>query len=254
MRSAGALLLPLLVLASSVTLAACGGKDDEDAIRDAIRSSLTSTDPDDCAAGATTTAAFRRQYAFGSAELAQQYEKLCRAEIENLAATSVRVFDVKVDGDRAHATFSATGRQYAFARARVRLRKDDDRWRLDRLTAVKLKREAYDAQQVRVATGGQLAFSQKDAACFGRRLKTVSDAALERALVRSDPAVFADPLLICFVRPRVRAFGLSNSRTRCVILRLRRDGGALVRTALTRTDDSEGALQDMVVQAATACT
>lgn len=253
MRSSGAL-LPLLVLAVAV-VGACGGEDDEEAIRETIRSSLTSTEPDDCAGRDTTTASFRRQYAFGSAALARQYEKLCRAEIEKLAATSVRVFDVEVDGDRAQAGFSAMGGQYVLADARVQLRRDDDRWRLDRFSTVKLERDAFDAQQVKLATGGRLGFSREDAACFARRLKRVSDAALERAIAQPDPAVFTDPLLICFVRPKLREYGLSNRRTRCVILRLRREADEVARIALAaasaRADQSE--LQDLVVRAATAC-
>jgi hypothetical protein len=48
--------------------------------------------------------------------------------------------------------------------------------------------------------------------------------------------------------------GLSNERTRCVILRLRRDSSTIVQAALTATDDSRGELQDLVVRAATTCT
>lgn len=117
MRSPGALLLPLLLIGSTIGLSACAGEDDEDAIRDTIETSLTSTDPADCAGSDTTTAAFRRQYAFGSAELARQYEKLCRAETKRLAATAVEVSGVNVDGDRAQARFLAAGGQYVLREA-----------------------------------------------------------------------------------------------------------------------------------------
>lgn len=161
---------------------------------------------------------------------------------------------MKADGDKAQAGFSASGGQYALTQARVQLRKDDDHWKLDRLTAVTLDRRAYDAQQLRLATGGSLKLSQAHAACFSRRVKNVADTTLERAIVSSDGAVFADPLLICFVRPQLRQYGLSIPRTRCTILRLRRDAVGLMQIALATTNESEGRLQDLVVRAATACT
>lgn len=245
--------LPLLL--SALTIAACGGggKSDEDGVRDAIRSSLQTTDPGDCAPGATQTAAYLRQITFASPSVQKVYEQRCRASPKGFAATAVSVSAVSVDGSDADATFTATGGQYAFARATAALKKGDGRWRLDRLTSVKLARPAYDRQQAQLASGvGGL--SPDDAACFSRRLAKVSDDALGAAIVAARPGVFADAFLVCFIRPELRKGGLTLSRTRCVVVRLRRDPETLMRNVFGGTKAAERTLQQSVLRAARTCT
>ncbi|MDX6690152.1 MAG: hypothetical protein QOG15_1609 [Solirubrobacteraceae bacterium] len=243
-----------VLLLSVLALAGCGGaKSDEDAVRDAVRSSFQSTDPADCAPGNSQTAAFLRQVTFASPSVQDLYEQRCRANPTRFAATEVSVAAVKVTGDAADATFHATGGQYAFARATAALKKSDGRWRLDRLESVRLDRPAYDRRQAQLASGvGGL--SAADAACFSRRLAKVADAALERAIVAAQPAVFADAFLVCFIRPELRKGGLTLSATRCVVVRLRRDPERLMRLVFGGTKSAQRTLQRDVARAARSCT
>jgi hypothetical protein len=244
-----------LLLLSVLALAGCGGggKSDEDKVRDAISSSLKTTNPADCAPGAAQTVAFLRQITFASPSVQKDYEARCRANTKGFAATAVKVSAVTVDGDAADATFSATGGQYAFAQANAALKKSDGRWRLDRLKSVQLDRPAYDTNQAQLANGaGEL--SAGDSACFSRRVAKVSDATLEAAIVASRPGVFADAFLVCFIRPELRKGGLTLSATRCVVVRLRRDPEALMRTVFGGTKAAERALQGSVTRAARTCT
>jgi hypothetical protein len=245
----------LALLLSVLTLAACGGgaKSDEDAVRDAIRSSLKSTDPSDCAPGATQTAAFLRQITFGSPSVQKLYEQRCRAYPNAFAATAVSVSAVKVKRDDASATFRATGGQYAFARATATLKKADGRWRLDHLTSVQLERNAYALAQSNLVSGGGKV-SRSSYVCFGRRLAKVPDGTLESAIVAARPSVFADTFLVCFIRPELRKGGLSLSQTRCVVVRLRRDPETLMRNVFGGTKAAERTLQQSVSSAARTCT
>lgn len=238
---------------STLALTACGEDGDEQAIRDTIGNALTTTDPKICAAGDTFTNAFVEQAAFGSKAVALEYERVCRSEIENLAATSVSVSDVSVNGDRAKASFATSGGAYVFARATVELRKEDDRWRLGRFTAVDLNRPEWDRQQAKIMLTGRYAGPREQASCFERRLQKVGDATLETAFVKSDIAVLTDPLLVCVTRAELRQAGLTGLEARCAILRLRRDPDELERGAFAGTEATQRKLDEEVVKAVAVC-
>lgn len=241
---------PLLL--ASLALAACGGGDGEErAVRDAIAAALTGTSPRDCTAHHTR--AFLDQGSFGLRGLADEYVAFCRGHVAELAARSVRVDDVAVDGDRARARFTADGGVHAVRSATVELRRVAGRWRLDRLSALRLDRARWARQQARAARRADRGVSAGQAACIARRLARVPDAALETAIVAGDAGLLADPLLVCAVRPQLRAAGLSLRRTRCVVVRLRRDPGRLARRMLDRTAASRRALERAFARAGAAC-
>lgn len=241
-----------LLLLASLALAACGGaRGEERAVRDAIDAALTGTSPRDCTA--PYTRAFLDQGSFGLRGLADEYVAFCRAHVAALAARSVHVEDVAVEGDRARARFTADGGAYAVRSASVKLRRVAGRWRLDRLTALSLDRARWARQQARAARLADSGVSATQAACVARRLTRVPDGELERGIVDGDAGMLADPLLVCAVRPQLRAAGLSLVRTRCVGVYLRRDPARLVRRMLDRTAASRRALERAFARAGAAC-
>jgi hypothetical protein len=241
------LALPLLL-----SVAACGASKDETAIRDGLRKALTSKSPTACSSGYTR--AFLDQGTYGSSTVAASFRKFCRSNIKELAAETVDVSDVRVDGDNAEADFSASGGQYAFKNATVTLRKSGGQWRLDRLKALDLKRPEYDSQQERLAILQANGLSRKEAACYRRRIERVSDKRLSNAIVASDPAYLADPLLVCVIRPTLLRGGFTNAQTRCILRRVRGDSArTFVRLTLAGTKNAERSIKGRFKRAAKTC-
>ena len=185
--------------------------------------------------------------------LANEHARFCRANIGSLAARSVTVADVAVEGDRARGRFTADGGAYALRTATVELRRAGGRWRLHRLTALTLDRARFARQQARVARLAEPSVSPRQAACVIERLERVPSGELEAALLRSRAAVLADPLLDCAIGPALRDAGLPTTRTRCVVERLRRDPERLVRRLLARTPTAGRELERTFARAGAAC-
>jgi hypothetical protein len=244
--------MAITALPLALSLAACGASKDETAIRDGLEEALTSTSRSACSSGYTQ--AFLDQGTYGSSTVAASFRKFCRANIKELAADKVSVFDVRVDGNSAEADFSAGGGQYAFKRATVTLRKSGGQWRMDRLTALELERPQYDEQQEHLAILQKDGLSKNEAACYRRRIERVSDETLSKAIVTSDPSYLADPLLFCVIRPTLRKGGFSTAQTRCVLRRVRGSSArTFVRLTLAGTKDAERAIKRRFRRAATAC-
>ena len=134
MRKLHLTLLPALLLAFALGLAACGGggESDEDKIVSMIEESATSTDPAIC--GETQTLSFMEQTASGSGKEA---EKECETETEEEDSgdpDSVDVTKVEVDGGKATADVGFSGGSFDGQKLEVALIEEDGDWKLDELT------------------------------------------------------------------------------------------------------------------------
>jgi hypothetical protein len=127
-------LLPALLLALTLGLAACGGggESDEDKIVSTIEESATSTDPAIC--GETQTLSFMEQTTSGSGKEA---EKECETETEEEDSSdpdSVEVSKVEADGGKATADVGFSGGAFDGQKLEVALVEEDGDWKLDELT------------------------------------------------------------------------------------------------------------------------
>lgn len=246
--------MAVAALLSAWLLVACGGDGSERAgdaaaVRGDVTRALTSTDADDCQPTAYATQRWVDQETYSIPELAEQMEKLCRADVETYAADAVRVSHVAVEGERATARIEARGGTYGFGALTVALVKDGS-WKLDKLSGVDIERAKFDTIQVRFATIGDGRTSKAQTGCSIRRLARLSDRELERAVLTSDVRLVLDPVLVCFLRPELRRQGLSLGLTRCVVTALRSTGDELLRVVL-RDDRRE--TKKLFTRAAAGC-
>jgi hypothetical protein len=128
--------LLIACLALPVTLAACGGSDDngssdEDDIASAIETAATSTDPEDCTRLETQT--FVEQSELQTGDQAVQSCKDDAAD-DSGNPDSVDVSDISVDGDTATASAAFTGGGLDGTTASINLVKEGDQWKLDEIT------------------------------------------------------------------------------------------------------------------------
>ncbi len=243
-----------------LTLGACGGGSesgaDPAAVRKDVTKALTSADRGICELRRYATPRFVEQDSFSIPELVEVNAKTCRRDVKGFAADAVRLSRVKVDGDTATARLVADGGAFGYGKIDLALVRDGS-WKLDRITAVQLDRRRFDALQrqfVRLDTdplpAGRMPASV--VGCFDRRIARRSDAEIERAIVRGDPVLVSDPLLVCVVRPQLRA-ALPLDLTSCVVEQLRRDDDTLLRILLS--EDKDGAASEkLFTEAAEACT
>jgi ABC-type glycerol-3-phosphate transport system substrate-binding protein len=127
-------LLPALLLALALGLAACGGggESDEDKITSTIEESATSTDPAIC--GETQTLNFMEQTNSASGKEA---EKECEKETEKEGSNdpeAVKVSKVEADGGKATADVEFEGGTFDNQKLEVALVEEDGDWKLDELT------------------------------------------------------------------------------------------------------------------------
>lgn len=134
MRKLHLALLPALLLALALGLAACGGggESDEDTIASVIEESAIGTDPAIC--GETQTLNFMEQTNSSSGKAA---EKECEKETEEEDSNdpdSVDVSKVRVDGGKATADVGFNGGSYDQDILEVALVEEGGSWKLDELT------------------------------------------------------------------------------------------------------------------------
>jgi ABC-type glycerol-3-phosphate transport system substrate-binding protein len=126
-------LLPALLLALALGLAACGGgESDEDKIVSIIEESATSTDPAICKE--TQTQAFMEQSSGGAGGKAAVKE--CEEETKSGESNpdSVNVSKVEADGGKATADVAFKGGNFDKQTVEVALVEEDGDWKLDELT------------------------------------------------------------------------------------------------------------------------
>jgi len=237
----------------ALLLGACGSDEPRSAgsaaaVRGDVTRALTKADPSICETRGYATQRFAEQASVSIPELDRATEKICRADVATFAADAVKLTRVKIDGDRATARMTADGGAYGYGALDLALVRDGS-WKLDLITAVDLDRARFEKLQERFARVGDEPASPVVTACVSRRLARLSDAQIERAVVRADPAFVSNPLLVCVVRPQLR-MALSIALTSCVMKQLGRDPAELLGTLL---GDDEEAINRLFARAAGGC-
>lgn len=127
------LVLPVILIASAVTFAACGssGASDEDQITEAIQTSATTSDPANCTK--FSTQAFMEQSAQTEGKAAVE---MCEEEVKNPEdrAESVAVSNVEVEGEKATAEAAVTGGGFDGQALDIALVKEDGQWKLNEVS------------------------------------------------------------------------------------------------------------------------
>jgi ABC-type glycerol-3-phosphate transport system substrate-binding protein len=130
MRKLHLLLLPALLLALTLGLAACGGsgESDEDKITNTIETATTSKDPAVC--GETQTLKFMEQTVGGAGKEA---EKRCEEEAKAGVGNpdSVTISKIKVNGEKATADVEFKGGNFNEQTLEVALIEEGGEWKLN---------------------------------------------------------------------------------------------------------------------------
>lgn len=242
-------------LACCLGLVACAGDDtdgkDEADIRTIIREASTSTDPGLCTTHQTQALLEQDSATKGRAAVTS-----CREGAAGDAADSVDISSVDVTGDTtANASLRLHGggaNELEDQQLEFRLRKEGERWKIDRLTDIDLDRAKFDRGLRREFTMPPNRIPAPVAECFIEQLGPLSDAKLEAGLLKPDPSFIAEPLLRCFLPATLRREGVPAAVIRCTVRRMRErfEPAELVRLVLAGGE----ALGQMLARELAACT
>jgi hypothetical protein len=193
------LLLPCLLVLSALAFAACGSSGgDEGEIEEVVETSATSTDPADCKK--LNTQQFMEQTTQESGDAAIEQ---CEADAkEEVAAKSVSVSAVDVDGSEATAKAAMSGGNLNGQTLEVALVKDGDEWKLNEV----VKFTEFDrAKLVGVLEAGLAEPSSeadpKFARCVIEAFKQGSQAEVEELLFGDSPGALEEVFEACSSRP-----------------------------------------------------
>ncbi len=191
--------LLLICLALPLTIAACGGDDDgnndEDEITEAIETSTMSTDPADCSKYQTEN--FLEQLEFTTPD--ETALESCEESAEDASGDpdSVEVSDTSVDGEAATASVAFTGGAFDGATFDVELVKEDDQWKLDRLTDIPV----FDLEAFTTALSEALAadpdVDPASASCAVDAFTFAGEEEIKRILLEGDDEAFYTLLAPC---------------------------------------------------------
>lgn len=185
-----------LLLLAAFALWGCLGYGDEDLVGNVIRDAYTRGNPADCTERETSR--FVAQITLLSRKGAQV---TCRAFEENVQpARSVVVSGVEVNGDTATARVVHRGGAADGRRETLRLVKDANGWKLDRIVALHLTRRAIDKTFKQLfATASPLAAFRP--ICAERAFRDIPVAVFERAFVERDTTEIAAAAKRCLRTP-----------------------------------------------------
>lgn len=195
------LALLMICFALPLTIAACGGDDDddgggdEDAITEAIQTSATSTDPEDCSTYQTENFASQLEITFGDETGLESCEQ--NASETSGDPDSVDVADVAVDGTTATADATFNGGAFDGSTFSVSLVKEGDQWKLDSLDDV----TGIDLEAFSTALDESLASDPEvpaeAAQCVSDQVATLTEDDIVDVLVNNNDQLFADVLAPC---------------------------------------------------------
>ena len=196
MRKLHLLLLPALLLALTLGLAACGGggESDEDKITSTIETAATSTDPAVCSE--TQTLKFMEQTAGGSGK---QAEELCEREAKegNGQPDSVTVSEVKVDGEKATANAEFKGGHFNEQTLEVALVEEGGEWKLNDFVGFAKFDPAVFIEALAEQIESEPSIEPQVAACIVKGIKEFSKSELEALVVENDTQAIVEVAESC---------------------------------------------------------
>jgi ABC-type glycerol-3-phosphate transport system substrate-binding protein len=192
LRKSHLVLLPALLLALALGLAACGsgGESDEDKIVSMIEESATSTDPSICKE--TQTQAFMEQTSGGAGGSAAVKE--CEEETKSGESNpdSVKVSEVETDGGKATADVAFKGGIFDGQTLEVALVEEGGDWKLNELTGF----AKFDPEGLVSAFAEQIKkepeLEPETAECFVEGLEGLSSSELESVVIENNTEAFGE--------------------------------------------------------------
>ena len=191
------LALLIAALSSAFALAACGSDDsseDEDQITDAIETAATSGEPSTCTELQTQRFNEQTQFETGDAALAT-----CKEQALDVAAESVEVSNIEVDGDTATADTAFSGAQLDGQTITISLVKEGDQWKLDHLDEfVEFDAQAFADGIAEGASQGSDAAPPEIVDCLRNAITSGDPEAIETAYLSGDSSQLEGIFAQCF--------------------------------------------------------
>jgi ABC-type glycerol-3-phosphate transport system substrate-binding protein len=184
-------LLPALLLALALGLAACGGggESDEDKITTTLENAATSTDPAVC--DETQTLAFMEQT---SGSNGKEAEKECEEEAKSGEGQpdSVNITKVEVDGDKATANVEFKGGNLDGQTPEVALIEEDGDWKLNELTGFAKFDPETLVNQFAEQIEEEPEIEPETASCLVEGIEELSKSELESVVIENNTEVFGE--------------------------------------------------------------
>ena len=170
----------ILIAVGLLTLAACGGNDEDDA-SDAAVEAVTSTDPAVCTDRMTEQ--YRQQIQLSQGDFAI---KACQQELRFTAADSAEVTNIELDGDTATVDIAYTGSAFDGQVVSYEMVKEDGEWKLDLLTGFAEFDQAAFADALDRLAKETVNRRQPGLDCYNDQLKALSEQQLEKLYTSGD--------------------------------------------------------------------
>jgi hypothetical protein len=173
------------------------GGSDEDQIRRVITLTITTSKPGNCTQ--LETLRFVEQTNFGEGGNAIA---ICHLAGPELAADSVAISKVKIEGDRATAQMAVTGSRFDGQVLVVSLVKKGGQWKMDHIDAfIDFDGDRF-AEEFVIVHERAHDLRPGQVACVEESLKGVPPAQLEKLVLSGDPKALRKPFLHCIVKEK----------------------------------------------------
>jgi spermidine/putrescine-binding protein len=184
------LLLPCLIIVSTLALAACGSSGDETSkVEEAVEIAATTTDPADCTKLQTQNFMEQTSQETGNAAVKSCEEEA--EEEENASAATVANAEVNGSDATAEVTLSG-GKSLSGQTLEVALVKDDDQWKMNEV--IKFTKFDHDKliETFEREINGSDEGSSKFATCFLKAFEEANQAEVEKLLFHSNGKGFEE--------------------------------------------------------------